>query len=185
MLYKYRSLRDFKFFVDIILNQRLFAAPYFDLNDPMEGHYIYDGGENSRELVSIIKGEKDQVRICSLSRTPSDHLMWAHYADGHRGVVIEVDVDKSIYDVRSVLYSGMKHVGGYQLFETAKDILSQKNEFWEYEQEERVFVINNPYIDVKIKRIILGTRINRDDEMLIERLVKKISPKTKILNSNI
>ncbi len=40
MFYKYRGIKEFRYFVDIILNKRLFAAPYFDLNDPMEGHYL-------------------------------------------------------------------------------------------------------------------------------------------------
>lgn len=44
LLYKYRSIENFQFFVDIILNKRLYAARYLDLNDPMEGHYIYADG---------------------------------------------------------------------------------------------------------------------------------------------
>ena len=39
--YKYRSVDNFRNFVDIILNNRLYAASYQDLNDPMEGHYYY------------------------------------------------------------------------------------------------------------------------------------------------
>lgn len=36
---KYRSLDDFEYFVDIIVNQKLYVAEYTTLNDPMEGHY--------------------------------------------------------------------------------------------------------------------------------------------------
>ncbi len=45
LLYKYRSLDNFKNFVDIILKNRLYAARYKDLNDPMEGQYYYRHGE--------------------------------------------------------------------------------------------------------------------------------------------
>ena len=40
ILYKYRALEPFRFFVDILLNKRFFAARYSDLNDPMEGQYL-------------------------------------------------------------------------------------------------------------------------------------------------
>jgi len=50
MLYKYGSLNNFKYFVDIILNNRPYASPYFDLNDPMEGYYSYPNGKYSVEF---------------------------------------------------------------------------------------------------------------------------------------
>ena len=37
LLYKYRSLENFEYVLDIILNERLHCAPYDDLNDPFEG----------------------------------------------------------------------------------------------------------------------------------------------------
>lgn len=129
MLYKYRSLRDFKFFIDIILKQRLYSSPYFELNDPMEGQYLYNRGELSKELVQAIKGEKEKFRICSLSKEPEHPLMWAHYADGHKGVVIGVTVNKDKYDVRPVIYSDELpniNTGTYISLETAKDILCHK-----------------------------------------------------------
>ena len=43
IFYKYRSLKDFKFFMDIIVNNRLYAAKYNELNDIREGHYMQDG----------------------------------------------------------------------------------------------------------------------------------------------
>mgnify|MGYP001801434879 FL=1 len=48
LLYKYRSLENFKNFVDIILKNRLYAATYKDLNDPMEGKYYYKEGRLDR-----------------------------------------------------------------------------------------------------------------------------------------
>ena len=139
MLYKYRSLKNFKYFVDIILNNRLHAASYFDLNDPMEGHYLYSPDGLTKELIRKIKGKKDQLRICSLSRTKENALMWAHYADGHRGVVIGVEVDRDRYDLCPVLYVGPSFVQQAEInppIETARRILSHKHEVWLYEEEE-------------------------------------------------
>ena len=41
----------FKNLVDIFINQRLYAASYFDMNDPMEGHYRYKVGQLSDQLI--------------------------------------------------------------------------------------------------------------------------------------
>jgi hypothetical protein len=35
--YKFRCLQNLKHFIDIILNKRLYAPRYDELNDPMEG----------------------------------------------------------------------------------------------------------------------------------------------------
>ena len=40
VLYKYRGIQNFRFLVDIILKNRLYAAKYSDLNDPMGGSII-------------------------------------------------------------------------------------------------------------------------------------------------
>jgi hypothetical protein len=37
VLYKYRSVENWKFLEDIFSNRRLFAATFRSLNDPMEG----------------------------------------------------------------------------------------------------------------------------------------------------
>ncbi len=42
-LYKYRNIKSFEFFCDILINSRLYAAEYSKLNDPMEGIYRTDG----------------------------------------------------------------------------------------------------------------------------------------------
>ena len=76
LLYKYRSIENFRFFTDIILKQRLFAAQYFALNDPMEGSYLYHGEQSmDKDVEQILDGKKDKVRIISLSRNPDNELM--------------------------------------------------------------------------------------------------------------
>lgn len=188
-LYKYRSLNNFKHFVDIIINNRLFAARYFQLNDPMEGQYIHSEGVLSKDVINAIKGEKDKIRICSLSRTPANALMWSHYADGHRGVVFEVLVDPDIYDVRAVDYEGLSNVHNNIVElsnETAKRILCHKYHMWGYEEEERVFTTDgSKFIDVCIKRIILGSRMSNQDKSLIRRLSSNLPKAIKVDNSNV
>lgn len=145
LLYKYRGIQVFRFFTDIILKSRLFAAPYFDLNDPMEGRYLYnkDSGQIDEDMKLLLKGEKEKIRICSLSRNPDNELMWSHYAEGHRGVAVAVEVDNSKYKVKPIQYDGLHQVGVANFHsESAIDVLSHKLDVWQYEEEERVFVYN-------------------------------------------
>ena len=81
ILYKYRSLDNFKNFIDIILKNRLYAAKYKDLNDPMEGQYYYRTGELDRNIRDRLAEEKGELRLCSLSRVNNNELMWSHYTN--------------------------------------------------------------------------------------------------------
>jgi len=175
MLYKYRSLDNFKFFADIILNERLFVASYFDMNDPMEGHYLYRTHELTDEIVRAIKGEKEKLKICSLSRVNNNGLMWAHYADGHKGVAIGVEIDSEQYDIRPVIYDGLSTVINNRndsLQETAKKILCHKLDFWTYEEEERVFSTGGTkFINLTVKEIYLGCKMSNQDKSLITKLI--------------
>lgn len=190
LLYKYRSIENFQYFVDIILNKRLYAAPYFDLNDPMEGQYIYADGLISNDIIKAIKGAKEKLRIVSLSRNPSNILMWSHYANGHRGVVIGVEVNSNKYDIQSVNYTNSMFNIDYdnipQRSELAKHILSKKQSAWSYEEEERIFIKGgNLYADVKIKEIILGSRMSNQNQGFIKKLVANIDASINVRKLNI
>jgi len=187
MHFKYRSLDNFKNFVDIILNNRVYAAPYFDLNDPMEGLYTYDEGTLNRHMVNKIKGEKTRLRICSLSRRSDSTLMWTHYADSHRGVAIGLEVDKK-HEIRPVKYEGLSYVQNATRFgshETAKNVLSCKLEPWAYEEEERVFVTDTSYVDVFVKQIVLGSKMDTRTKSLVKKLVSKLNPTIQISEADV
>ena len=177
MLYKYRGINGFRYFVDIVLKKRLYAAPYFDLNDPMEGHYLYNKGELDSDVRDLIKDQKEKLRICSLSKDPNNELMWSHYAEGHRGVAIGVEIDDSKHKIEPVIYDGLPQIGLLNIHNsTAKEILSHKLEVWKYEKEVRVFTNKIQHIDVTIKEILLGRSMNTKDIGFIKNLVKTINP---------
>lgn len=182
MLFKYRTLDNYKFVVDIIVNSRLFAATYSDLNDPMEGHYRYRVGGVPKDLLEKINGARSRLRLCSLSRDPDNALMWAHYANGHRGFVVGAGVDENAYKLRSVHYNGPSYVN-HGDEETAINVLSHKHQVWAYEQEERVFVTGANYIDITLQEFILGSRMSTQDESLFKKLVAAHRPHVPIRRS--
>lgn len=187
MLYKYRSLESFETFVDIVLNERIYAAPYFDLNDPMEGLYRYTEGTINQQLIRDIKGQKEKLRICSLSRNCISTLMWSHYANSHKGVAIGVEVSPH-QEVRGINYEGMSFVQNATKIgshETAKKILTYKLNSWIYEDEERVFVTSGNYAKVRILEVVLGANISDKHKALVRKLVKKVDENISVQNSDI
>ncbi|AGY54624.1 hypothetical protein BRDCF_p1997 [Bacteroidales bacterium CF] len=185
ILYKYRSLDNFKNFIDIILKNRLYAAKYKDLNDPMEGQYYYRTGELDRNIRDRLAEEKGELRLCSLSRVNNNELMWSHYTNGQRGVAIGLRIDDTQYTVRPIQYNGLVSIRNQNFNDqTAIEILSHKLEVWNYEEEERVFVQDRHYIEVQVEEIILGRAMSNSDIGLIRELIEKINPEIRIIRAD-
>lgn len=177
ILYKYRGFDNLKNLIDIFLNKRLYAAPYTKMNDPMEGHYFHRSGKLSPEFKSALKGQKDTFGICSLSEISNNDLMWAHYANGHNGIAIGVEIDTNQYQVKKVKYDGLSALTEKfenQPADAAIRILSHKLEIWDYEKEYRAFIRCENYIQVIIKEIIFGRRVTPEDKVFYKTLIDKL-----------
>lgn len=46
------------------------------------------------DMVDDVIKARNEVGVLSLSQSPSNLLMWAHYAEEHKGAVIEIDVEE-------------------------------------------------------------------------------------------
>jgi hypothetical protein len=197
-LYKYRSIKNLEFLLDIILLERLYCAPYTELNDPCEGMFSYSHpymplppipGIGPLHLTVpgmkfiTIKTIKDLPRvaslprICSLSNTLSDVRLWSYYADGHKGVAIEIDFTEFEDDVREIRYCKKleEHEVGTLLTGCSNpiDILSSKTFHWEYEKEYRIVQEQEKYgIAGRITGIYIGIKGNESYELL-----KKVVPR--------
>jgi hypothetical protein len=184
ILYKYRGVQNFRFFIDIIMKNRLYAAKYVDLNDPMEGQYYYNKGDLDKSMLRKISSDKGELRLCSLSRKNNNELMWSHYSEGHRGVAIGLTVDNSKYDVRPIQYTGIHYLNGGQIEQdTPREILSHKLNVWSYEEEERVFVTDKFYVDIEVKELITGRAMSNQDYSFIKEVVEKVNPSIKIIKA--
>ena len=180
MLYKYRSIKNLQFFIDILINERMYAARFTDLNDPMEGFYKYSSTECNRQVVKDIWNNKNQIRILSLSKSYKNPLMWSHYADGHQGVVIGVEFSEDIekVDVEYSEYSYfLRNTRNVNSEEVAKKILSTKYKPWYYEEEVRIFTTGDKkFIPVEIKEIIMGKKMESEVSDLIIKTINKVAP---------
>jgi len=184
ILYKYRGVQNFRFFIDIILKNRLYASRYVELNDPMEGQYYYNKGELDRNTLRKIKDDKGDLRLCSLSRNNNNELMWSHYSEGHRGVAIGLKINRHQYDVRPIQYTGLAYLSNGQIEnDTPREILSHKLNVWAYEEEERVFVTDKFYVDVQIYNVITGRAMSNQDYSFIKEIVERINPSIQIVKA--
>jgi hypothetical protein len=96
ILYKYMS---FKSACSVIDASSIGFSCLEDLNDPFEGTAICF--EESNVLNSKLQKKPHRNRlsrnygVLSLTRNPLNPLMWSHYGDDHRGVVIGIDMKKA------------------------------------------------------------------------------------------
>lgn len=189
MLYKYRSISNTMFLLDILVNSRLFAANFDSLNDPMEGHFRYRRSKVGRDLLKEVRSLKKELKICSLSKKPNNTLMWSYYADSHKGVAIGVEIaDGNGYDLIPVKYrERAAYVSKSMDSERAvKKLLSTKLLPWEHEQEVRALTYKE-FVDVEIKEIVFGKKIENKDMKLLKQLAKKLGIKNtkKMTNSEL
>jgi hypothetical protein len=174
-LYKYRSLRrDLDYVLDILLNERLYCAPYSALNDPLEGVFIVHVPRLANFLHPLSMLEK-LPRVCSLSQPLGDIALWSHYADGHTGVAIELDlpIGRPLHEVRYV-----DEIPRHNTIEVPmEDILSVKTRQWEHEKEYRV-IQSDDYFSVsgRITRVFVGARASDLHVSLLKRCVPASIP---------
>lgn len=184
-LYKYKSLSpNTENALDMIVNQRLYCSSWRAQNDPMEGVFAYVSRSNQlhedniNQKLNKIKYQKDKLRICSLSEVGTDYdayLMWAHYADGFKGIALEIDLDE--LETFPVTY-----VNGFPTFklkrnapddEYAKRVLSHKMSCWSYERERRIITDKEFYdISGKITKVIIGHRAKDTLRDVVKSLCK-------------
>ncbi|RHX90232.1 hypothetical protein DLM76_20425 [Leptospira yasudae] len=197
MLYKYRSINEFTF--KLILDNELYFAKPSEFNDPFDSRTktIYHGtfnewytlfrrnGMNHDEskqkaeewegkviddsMLGDRQASDDENRILCLSQVRDNILMWAHYADQHRGICLGFEVTelkksrgleleeddfelpnpnypKGYLSILDVNYNNVMPPPLNLLKESPSEIfrfLLRKNEDWKYEYESRLFLVND------------------------------------------
>lgn len=152
--------------------------------------------------------------VTCFSETYDNELMWAHYADKHRGICVEYDMSKMDNDPNiayykfftyPVIYSEsrpqipiilnriVKHnysisEGKYSLSDRYLYLLT-KSKAWKYEREWRMILPDNKHNIVNfplISKIYLGVNISEIDEQRIKQVAaqKRLEIKKLQLSSN-
>jgi Protein of unknown function (DUF2971) len=182
--YKFRTTNNFDNLIDILLNKRLYCADFKDLSDVFEAD-IRTGKDIGREKEFIAKMKHFQelvkgYRVCSLTKTLDNHLLWAYYANGHTGVAIEIELSESEDNVYGIEYLNdllffSDLIDDYENPQNIYKPLLLKRSSWEHEQEVRILT-KDKYFDIKhkITGVIAGTRMNPTTQVALDILCAKI-----------
>lgn len=188
-LYKYKSVEHLE---DVIVNKQLFASRFDKLNDPMEWAFINeDGGKETIEKL-IKDTEKEKFRICCLSKSIQYGLMWSMYADEHRGVCIELEVNVECSEKNGLADPKIKtwyygdidyqkqapHLNRAEIEKNVVNVLWTKSIQWQHENEVRYVIKTDGteklvYLPIIIKKIYLGKRMDKARAKALHEICKK------------
>lgn len=143
------------------------------------------------KLDEYLYNMKSQFRIACFTENNDSPLMWAHYADNHRGFCMEYDLTKLPEGYRCsilpVIYSNSRYDATRLVVAKNKNLVTNpfyfKSSHWEYEKEWRMMILesivtdNEYYADFfkGISGIYLGLRSFESHKEKIDRIIEKYS----------
>ena len=151
------------------------------LNDPFDTYLI------DKTPTATYLNLRKRFYVCCFSKNMNNLLMWSHYADSHKGVCLEWEIDESkksealheiIYENSITILEEVKtHPSGTLLLNVGTNgrFILRKFKAWEYEEEIRI--INMPKVNNykglykdfpgKLTAIYFGRNVNDDDLELV------------------
>jgi len=178
LLYKYRGFNNIEFALDIFLNERLYAADFRSLNDPMEGRFRYSKSIVDKDRINEMLIEKTELGILSLSEDANNHLLWSYYAEGHSGFAVGVQ----ILPDQDLFLEQINYVDDFRPPDfDAKSVLTMKHNTWQHENEYRVLkptYTGDHFVKIKIKELIFGKNAANNNQQkmnLLSTLVKRLN----------
>lgn len=143
---------------------------------------LKDSLQNFQSVLKNFMSNRKKIGIYSLSKTYSDELLWAYYANNHSGFCIEYDLEKlmeehtsGIFYSFNVAYASDPPQLETSDFEDTKSLLIKtsgtKSKKWEHEQEIRILTDKhgeNYYFFSAVKAIYFGFRMNDDEINIIQ-----------------
>lgn len=186
ILYKYRNLANLKRLLEIIIDKKLYAPMYKELNDPMEGYFTYTKDVNPyrKEINSL----KEEALICSFSKSNLIGMMWIMYADEGKGCCLELEIEENTWDCIDVDYSLQIPKIDNPSKINIKTLFGYKSSIWEYEQEVRYIKRSKKRLKlpVRVKKIYLGYAFDEssNEYKFYKKLFGKLGVDVEIISKN-
>lgn len=147
--------------------------------------------EDPDRLVEVVKDSLRKntrdVRVISFAAERDNVLLWAHYADSHRGICIEFSSETILYRLaHRVNYQPNypSFIYPHDQYDALNAIVTKSND-WQYEREYRTFDVPGSATQLRIEngkfqlaeaaisRVYFGTRMPREhQEHIIETIHK-------------
>jgi hypothetical protein len=169
-----------------LAEKKAWYSRYDQLNDPFEGVYVNLSGEGF--LDDLIQ----QFRLCCFSTHRDSLLLWAHYADNHRGICLEYELPEEVFRTQffPVKYSDVQPVLNNVNRDPAAGTLSihidreaavflTKSTDWAYEGEYRTLRLaeqpdsrgEKHALPGTLSAVYFGLRAERAAMMLVEKIL--------------
>lgn len=211
-LYRYQEVKCLERDLEFIKDSKIWMSRFDSLNDPSEGLIdlkklkvslnfltrIFNrkkentAGNYCKTIDKVSISAKDRGVYC-LSKKLNNELMWAHYAQGHRGYCIEyesnsfkIDIPKDCYLPyenycfwTEVSYTNkisnipFRAIGDVNTI--IKFTLSNKSKCWHYEEEVRLITLltgAHNYNGNSVKAIYFGLKMKEEDKLNIVKKLK-------------
>lgn len=188
-IYKYQAINIY--LLHSLRNKKNWYSKLPFLNDPYDCFFL----DNTN--TTVYKKLLSTFSVCCFSKNMDNILMWSHYADHHRGVCLEWEINEEDSRIKgalnSVIYENelitldnvQRTEDGYldlNVSSNGKFIL-QKLKNWEYEEEMRIYnICEDPQLRGKsldflgeLTSIYFGTKAIQDDIELVKFNTSHIS----------
>lgn len=213
--YKYHAIN--RWLIDLLVHNSWYFAKPEQLNDPFDCRIdlrmaitraVRTASSESKKAYQRILDQDENrfltnweqkvstVGICAFSRAKCQELLWAHYADNHRGVCLKYEFDNDIILAKENTFIGGGPITyendaltrwlidapvGHRdefLFGLIKRYLTIKAKAWRYEQEARFIRFDpGPFAlpPSTLTQVVFGIRTPNSDVVLIKKLAKDYS----------
>lgn len=196
-LYKYCPWKANKHIVNDLKNSILFFQKPALLNDPFD---VFPSPDNLTDSASaiLIQNIRNNIGLCSFTTDPKNLVMWAHYADKHRGICLCFDFP----DNKSIITPSPKWNDRQRKANTAvrplrvtyvksrtkmNDLCGNnfinffltKYQAWHYEKEYRAFILEDfgefNYSPQYLTGIIAGCKMPEKERLELRNTAKQLA----------
>jgi hypothetical protein len=171
--------------LDDLRKCRLKISRLEDLNDPFELMAVALPEPAHRVAFAATKRQMGETRgVICFSRSWRNPVLWAHYADKHRGIALGFEIDET--KIQTISYASQRLLMNIEdesgnlaiTSEMMNAILSTKYRDWKYENEVRVicaledidpetgFYFADFDSSVRLRQVILGPRCTLTHEQV-------------------
>jgi hypothetical protein len=180
---------DQKYGLKDLTERRVKVSTFADMNDPFEligSQWSHGGVEDGMNAHNT-----SEYGVMCLSKNCTNPLLWAHYADKHRGICLGFDIPDDPHVVHPVIYASERelqdphdllHQAASQSLDVPMSIVMRKlllkYQGWRYEDEIRFFKRLEKGMtfclfddhDFALREVILGLRCNATKKSILNRL---------------
>ena len=173
--YKFKAINENT--LKMLNEKEVYFADVKNLNDPMDTPVRSYLNKNNA-LKEVLK----KIKVFSLVKSDEEDfekyikntLMFSHYANSHKGIVIEYELTKEFLEKNNLFYTEIEYKTEFKP-DSIENFFNIKDENWSYENEVRLIKNGDDNTiklneGAKIKSIIFGLDCSEKDISLVKKI---------------